>query len=70
MGSIKMERHQTNELKRMNKGVRNFIEGSATARVVLKILGVLGVAMVMADGVLTPGKIPSGRAWLLSKAIH
>jgi KUP system potassium uptake protein len=56
VGSIKMERHLTNDLKPMNQGVRNFIENSAIARVVLKILGVLGVAMVMADGVLTPGK--------------
>lgn len=56
VGTVNMERHGTNDLKPLNKGVRNFLENSVTARVTLKILGVLGVAMVMADGVLTPGK--------------
>jgi KUP system potassium uptake protein len=55
-GSVKMERHLTNDLKPMNKGVRNFIENSAVARFALKIFGVLGVSMVMADGVLTPAQ--------------
>lgn len=53
---MKLERHETNDLKPMNKGVRNFIEKSVAARIALKILGVVGVAMVMADGVLTPGE--------------
>jgi len=47
-GSVKMERHLTNDLKPMNKGVRTFIENSAVARFALKIFGVLGVSMVMA----------------------
>ncbi|KAF4636440.1 hypothetical protein G7Y89_g1645 [Cudoniella acicularis] len=55
-GTVKMERHLTNDLRPVNKGVRNFIEKSATARVVLKFLGVLGVSMVMSDGVLTPAQ--------------
>lgn len=58
VGTMKLERHLTNDLKPMNKGVRNFIENSVAARIALKILGVLGVAMVMADGVLTPGMSP------------
>jgi KUP system potassium uptake protein len=57
MGTIKLQRHLTGELKPMNKGVRNFMENSAIARAVLKVLGVLGVAMVMADGVLTPAQV-------------
>ena len=46
-GTVKMERHMTDDLKPMNKGVRTFIEGSVAARITLKILGVLGVSMVM-----------------------
>jgi KUP system potassium uptake protein len=56
VGTVKLERHLTGDLKPMNKGVRTFIENSVVARIVLKILGVLGVAMVMADGVLTPAQ--------------
>jgi KUP system potassium uptake protein len=57
LGTVKLERILTHDLKPMNKGVRNMIENSATARTLLKILGVLGVAMVMADGVLTPAQV-------------
>lgn len=46
-GMVKMERYQTNDLRASNKNVRTFIEGSAIARVLLKLLGVLGVSMVM-----------------------
>lgn len=46
-GTVKMERHLTNDLKPLNKGIRTFIEGSVVARITLKILGVLGVSMVM-----------------------
>jgi KUP system potassium uptake protein len=42
-----MDRHLTGELKPVNKGVRTFIENSRAARVFLKLLGVLGVSMVM-----------------------
>ena len=47
VGSVKMERHLTNDLKPMNKGVRSFIENSMVARIALKIFGVLGVSLVM-----------------------
>jgi KUP system potassium uptake protein len=56
LGTVKLERILTHDLKPMNKGVRNMIENSVTARALLKVLGVLGVAMVMADGVLTPAQ--------------
>ncbi|TVY78242.1 Potassium transporter [Lachnellula suecica] len=55
-GTVKMERHLTNDLKPVNRGVRDFLEKSKTAQVVLKILGVLGVSMVLSDGVLTPAQ--------------
>ncbi len=48
VGNVKMGRHLTNDLKPLNKGVRAFMENSKIARVTLKILGVLGVAMVLA----------------------
>jgi len=54
VGSVKLERHLTNELKPMNKGVRSFIENSMAARVALKIFGVLGVSMVMVSLLETP----------------
>lgn len=47
-GTVKMDRYNTGELKPLNKGVRTFIENSVVARSTLKILGVLGVSMVMA----------------------
>lgn len=47
-GTVKMERYITGELKPANMGVRNFIEKSGAARVTLKILGVVGVSMVIA----------------------
>lgn len=46
-GTFKMERHLTNDLKPMNRGVRTFIEKSMAMRIALKIFGVLGVSMVM-----------------------
>lgn len=42
-----MERYLTGELRPANKGVRTFIEKSRIAQSALKILGVLGVSMVM-----------------------
>ena len=47
-GTVKMDRYLTGDLKPINKGVRTFIEESRLARVALKILGVVGVSMVMA----------------------
>jgi KUP system potassium uptake protein len=46
-GTVKMERHLTNDLKPLNKGVRSLIEKSVVARIALKLFGVLGVSMVM-----------------------
>jgi len=46
-GTFRMERHLTGDLKPMNKGVRNFIERSSIMRMTLKLLGVIGVSMVM-----------------------
>lgn len=44
---IKMERVKTNELKPGSKSARNFMEKSAIMKALLKIVGVLGVSLVM-----------------------
>lgn len=48
MGTVKMNRYHTGELKPTAKSVRTFIENSKVAKVLLKVIGVLGVSMVMA----------------------
>ena len=53
---IKMERHNTNELSKPVHGVRSWVENSKIAKATLKVIGVLGVALVMSDGVLTPAQ--------------
>lgn len=53
---IKMERVQTGELRRSAKSARNFIERNGLAQVFLRTVGVLGVALIMSDGVLTPAQ--------------
>ncbi|KAK9483667.1 potassium transporter-domain-containing protein [Lipomyces starkeyi] len=55
-GTVKMDRYLTNEMKPAGKSLRSFIEHSRTARTALKVIGVLGVSLVMADGVLTPAQ--------------
>jgi len=47
-GTIKIERYLTGEMKPTAKNLRSFLEHSAIARNALKVVGVLGVSMVMA----------------------
>jgi KUP system potassium uptake protein len=54
--TIKMERYKTNELRPEGRGLRSFFENSTTAKVLLKVIGVVGISLVMADGVLTPAQ--------------
>ncbi|EFX00057.1 potassium transporter 8 [Grosmannia clavigera kw1407] len=54
--SVRMERYLTNELPPAGRTIRSVIEKSPAIQSVLKIAGVLGVSMVMADGVLTPAQ--------------
>ena len=54
--SVKMERVLTSELKPANKQARNFLENSRVMKALLKVIGVLGVSLVMSDGVLTPAQ--------------
>ncbi|KAK0733055.1 potassium transporter-domain-containing protein [Lasiosphaeria miniovina] len=51
-----LERHDTGKMDPVTRRFRSFIEGSGSAKFSLKLVGVLGVSMVMADGVLTPAQ--------------
>jgi KUP system potassium uptake protein len=53
---VKMERVQTGELRGSAKSARKFFESHIAAKYFLRTVGVLGVAMVMSDGVLTPAQ--------------
>ncbi|KAL8671474.1 MAG: hypothetical protein Q9168_004024 [Polycauliona sp. 1 TL-2023] len=54
--SIKMERVEASSLPKTSKHTRSFIEGNATMKILLKVVGVLGVSLVMSDGILTPAQ--------------
>ncbi|KAF7555244.1 hypothetical protein G7Z17_g2309 [Cylindrodendrum hubeiense] len=54
--TVPMERYLTGELKPGGKSLRKFLENSAGAQFALKAIGVLGVSLVMADGILTPAQ--------------
>lgn len=53
---VKMERVQTGELRGSARSARKFFESSIVAKYFIRTVGVLGVAMVMSDGVLTPAQ--------------
>ncbi len=53
---IKMERYLTGDMRPAGRGLRSFLENSPIAKFSLKVIGVLGVSMIMADGVLTPAQ--------------
>lgn len=55
-GTVKLERYHTGEMKPGGKSLRKFLENSPAAQFVLKAIGVLGVSLVMADGILTPAQ--------------
>lgn len=53
---ISMKRYDSNDLNVSARVVRRGLEQSKIAKSILKLIGVLGVSMVMADGVLTPAQ--------------
>lgn len=53
---IKMERVSTAEFRNGNRQARTFLENSRVLQAFLKVVGVLGVSLVMSDGVLTPAQ--------------
>ena len=48
-GIVNMDRHSTGDLKPPTKSLRIFIEHLSIAKAMLKVIGVLGVSMVMAS---------------------
>lgn len=52
----RLERHDTNDMDVVGKRFRTFLERSTVAKFCLKLTGVVGVSMVIADGVLTPAQ--------------
>ncbi|KAI9789301.1 MAG: hypothetical protein M1835_001747 [Candelina submexicana] len=53
---VKMERWKSSELRPSSRSIRARLESSEAAKTTLRFLGVLGVALVMSDGVLTPAQ--------------
>lgn len=53
---MKMHRVQSSDLRAGAKTARNFIEKSRVAQFLLRTVGVLGVSLIMSDGVLTPAQ--------------
>ncbi|KAE8330889.1 potassium transporter-domain-containing protein [Aspergillus sergii] len=53
---VQMKRHLTDELERTSRHVRHRLESSSVAKCLLKVMGVLAVTMVLADGLLTPAQ--------------
>ena len=53
---VKIERYLTGELKPGGRSLRRLLENSNVLQFSLKVIGVLGVSLVMADGVLTPAQ--------------
>ncbi|KAH6962374.1 potassium transporter [Ilyonectria sp. MPI-CAGE-AT-0026] len=53
-GVMQLHRHRTSDMSPIDGRVRSFLENSRVAQSVLKAIGVLGVSMVMADGILMP----------------
>ncbi|KAF8251827.1 putative potassium transporter 5 [Wilcoxina mikolae CBS 423.85] len=53
---VRLERHMTRDMSKPNTDFRRLLETSAIFRNIVKIFAVLGVSMVLADGVLTPAQ--------------
>lgn len=51
-----MQRHHTEDMQYMSRGFRAKLEQSKFLRHLIAVLSIIGVSMVMADGVLTPAQ--------------
>ncbi|OCK75662.1 potassium transporter [Lepidopterella palustris CBS 459.81] len=67
--TVQLERPRTGDMRPVGRNIRAFLEHSRLAQYALKVIGVLGVSMVMADGVLTPAQSVLGAIQGL-KVIH
>ncbi|KAL1891199.1 hypothetical protein Sste5346_007832 [Sporothrix stenoceras] len=52
----RLRRYKTGDMRPEARSLRRFLESSPACQRILKLVGVLGVSMVMADGVLTPAQ--------------
>ena len=52
--SIKMERVMTDQLRPGSKSARSFMEKSAFMRALLRIVGVMGVSLIMSGMLIGP----------------
>lgn len=53
---MRLDRQRTQDMTPAGKSMRSFLENSSVAKIILKVLGVVGVSMVLADGLLTPAQ--------------
>jgi KUP system potassium uptake protein len=53
---IHMKRYLSTDLNPSNRSLRTLLEKSSIARGLLKAVAVLGVSLIMADGILTPAQ--------------
>ncbi|KAB8264473.1 potassium transporter-domain-containing protein [Aspergillus pseudonomiae] len=53
---VQMKRYLTDDLEPTSRHVRHRLESSSIAKRLLKVMGVLAVTMVIADGLLTPAQ--------------
>lgn len=53
---IRFERQLTGDMPPAGRTARNFVEKSRVAKLALKAIGIIGISMVMADGVLMPAQ--------------
>ncbi|KAF2665989.1 potassium transporter [Microthyrium microscopicum] len=56
VNTIRMERYKSTDLRKTNLSIRTFLENSNAAHLILKLTAVLGVSLIMADGLLTPAQ--------------
>ncbi|KAL1979213.1 hypothetical protein VTN96DRAFT_6505 [Rasamsonia emersonii] len=52
----RIERHRTGDMPRPNSRIRSMIENSSAMKWLFKVVGAFGVALLLADGVLTPAQ--------------
>ncbi|CAI6089722.1 hypothetical protein V2G26_006842 [Clonostachys chloroleuca] len=53
---LRLERHHTREMPSVGRTARNFLERSNIAKIALKIIAIVGVSLVIADGILMPAQ--------------
>lgn len=56
MSRTGFSRYPTGDIKNINRSVRTWIENSKFMRHLINLLAIVGVCMVIADGILTPAQ--------------